>query len=369
MASSKATRSAGAHARIHTLAKSIPRGTVATYGQLAAITGGCTPRMAGYAMAAVRPDDRVPWHRVINSQGRVSVRPGADVQRAMLEAEGVVFGANGAIDLDRFGWRGPGSAHRTRKSPRRKGSSVVHKGNGSVRKGGSMPEVSFTGFSKETVSFYRELVAHNDKRWFESHKADYQEHVIAPALAFVTDMSARLRSMAPGIVPDTRTNGAGSIFRIYRDTRFSRDKLPYKTHLGILLWDGRAKKMESRGFYFHVEPPNMMLAVGMYQFTPGQLRAYREAVADPKSGAALSRAVKKVTGNPGCAIGEPHYKRVPRGYEPDHPRAELLRYSGMGGVAEGRIPKEFTKPALLDYCLDRWKQMMPLYRWLERVSV
>ncbi len=95
-------------ARIHELARMIPRGRVATYGQLAAIAGGCTPRMAGYAMAAVRPEDEVPWHRVVNARGAISERPGAEVQRKMLEAEGVEFGRGGTIDLDRFGWVGPG---------------------------------------------------------------------------------------------------------------------------------------------------------------------------------------------------------------------------------------------------------------------
>lgn len=344
----------------------IPRGKVATYGQLAAIAGGCTPRMAGYAMASVRPDDNVPWHRVINSQGRVSERPGAEVQRAMLKAEGVVFSPAGAIDLKRFGWTGPGGTRR--KSTRGGKQSARGRTSGAERRGGHVETSGFTGFSKETTEFYRELVKHNDKRWFDSHKADYQEFVIEPARAFVTAMSTRLQKIAPEIVPDTRTNGSGSIFRIYRDTRFSKDKVPYKTHLGIFLWDGHAKKLESRGFYFQIEPPNMMLAVGMYRFTPEQLAVYRVAVADPKGGAALKRAITKVTGSPGCAIGEPHYKRIPRGFDPDHPRAELLKHNGMYAYTEGRIPKEFTSSALLDYCFDRWKPMMPLHRWLGRVA-
>ncbi len=339
----------------------IPAGRVATYGQLAAIAGGCTPRMAGYAMASVRPEDNVPWHRVINSQGRISERPGAEVQRAMLEAEGVAFSASGTIDLERFGWTGPGGGRvGDMHAPRRAG--------GAERRGGRMETNGFNGFPKETIEFYRELVKHNDKRWFDAHKADYQEFVIEPAREFVVAMGARLQKIAPEIVPDTRTNGAGSIFRIYRDTRFSKDKAPYKTHLGVFLWDGRAKKLESRGFYFQIEPPTMMLAAGMYRFTPEQLAAYRAAVADPKGGPALKRAITRVAGNPGCAIGEPHYKRVPRGFEPDHPRAELLKHNGMYAYTEGRIPREFTKPSFVDYCFDRWKPMMPLHRWLDRVS-
>jgi len=340
----------GAHARVHALARMIPRGKVATYGQLAAIAGACTPRMAGYAMASVRPEDNVPWHRVINGQGRISERPGAELQRTMLEAEGVVFSPGGRVDLTRFGWTGPGVGRRR------------------SRGGASMKTSGFSGFPRETIEFYRELVKHNDKRWFERHKADYREHVIEPSVEFVLAMAARLQKVAPEIVPDTRTNGAGSIFRIYRDTRFGKDKSPYKTHLGIFFWDGRAKKLESRGFYFQIEPPTMMLASGMYRFTPDQLKAYRKAVDDSKGGAALKRAITKVTSHPGIAVGEPHYKRVPRGFDPDHRRAELLKHNGMYCYTEGRIPKEFRSPALVDYCLDRWKQMLPLHRWLDRVA-
>jgi len=365
------SRSAGAHARVRALARLIPAGRVATYGQLAAIAGGCTPRMAGYAMAGVRPEDNVPWHRVMNSQGRISERPGAEMQRAMLEAEGITFSPAGAVDLKQFGWTGPGGSRRDAErvaNGKRSTRITVH---GAESRGGdaAMSEVSgFTGFTRETVEFFRELARHNDKRWFDSHKADYQEFVIAPARAFVTAMSARLQEIAPEVAPDTRTNGAGSIFRIYRDTRFSKDKVPYKTHLGIFLWDGRMKKLESRGFYFHIEPPNMILSAGMYRFTPEQLRTYRDAVADPKSGAALKRAITKVTGNPECAIGGSHYKRVPRGFGPDHPRAELLKHNGMYAFTDGPIPKEFTRSSLIDHCFDRWKPMMPLYRWLGRVS-
>jgi methylated-DNA-protein-cysteine methyltransferase-like protein len=95
--------------RIYNVVRRIPRGRVASYGQIAAYTGQCTPRQAGYAMAALR-DDSVPWHRVINSQGRISFpenSPGAIQQRQLLEEEGVEFDRTGRIDLKRFGWRGP----------------------------------------------------------------------------------------------------------------------------------------------------------------------------------------------------------------------------------------------------------------------
>jgi methylated-DNA-protein-cysteine methyltransferase-like protein len=105
------SRGKGVHDDIYRLARLIPPGRVATYGQLAAIHGDCTPRMVGYAMAGVPAGSDVPWHRVINSKGEISFPPGSEgreVQRTLLEAEGVEFDGRGKVDLRRFGWGGPG---------------------------------------------------------------------------------------------------------------------------------------------------------------------------------------------------------------------------------------------------------------------
>jgi methylated-DNA-protein-cysteine methyltransferase-like protein len=107
----KPSQDEGAHQRIYALTRLVPAGRVATYGQLAAIDGRCTPRMVGYAMAGIPSGSDVPWHRVINSKGEISFPEGSegrDVQRALLEAEGVEFDERGRVDLRRFGWTGPG---------------------------------------------------------------------------------------------------------------------------------------------------------------------------------------------------------------------------------------------------------------------
>lgn len=99
-----------AYLRIYAVARRIPPGRVATYGQIAAIVGDCTPRMVGYAMAAVPPGSGVPWHRVINAQGKISLRAdggGSEEQRARLEAEGIIFDGEGRVNLRRVQWPGP----------------------------------------------------------------------------------------------------------------------------------------------------------------------------------------------------------------------------------------------------------------------
>ena len=99
--------------RIYQVVKAIPKGTVTTYGQIAKLAGGCSPRNVGYALSALPDDHDIPWHRVINSQGRISPRsePGGDlIQRQMLESEGVVFNEKNQVDLGRHGWSPAGRA-------------------------------------------------------------------------------------------------------------------------------------------------------------------------------------------------------------------------------------------------------------------
>ncbi|GAB4444462.1 MAG: hypothetical protein Kow0031_26900 [Anaerolineae bacterium] len=107
---SKSLKAAPVYERIYAVVGQIPRGRVATYGQIAAIVGRCTPRMVGYAMAALPYGSTVPWQRVINRQGKVSPRSGGSgsaKQRQILEAEGVVFDGQGRVDFKQFGWPGP----------------------------------------------------------------------------------------------------------------------------------------------------------------------------------------------------------------------------------------------------------------------
>ncbi|MFH1501417.1 MAG: DUF2461 domain-containing protein [Candidatus Eisenbacteria bacterium] len=224
-------------------------------------------------------------------------------------------------------------------------------------------EVTFNGFSRETVKFYRDLKKNNDKTWFAEHKELYREVVLDPAQAFVLEMAQRLRKVAPGVVGDPRLNGAGSIFRIHRDTRFGTDKSPFKTHLGILLWEGEGKKVERSGFYVHLEPPNLMLGVGVYMFTKENLERYRKAATSPRSGPLLAKAVKAIESR-GYEVGGSHYKRVPRGFDPDHPNAALLKHNGLYAGFETKVPDEFYSGKFVDHCLRHFKKMLPLHEWL-----
>lgn len=230
---------------------------------------------------------------------------------------------------------------------------------------------SFSGFSEETLSFYRGLTTHNTKEWFDEHKKDFENFVMEPARAFVVDMGSRLRTIAPGIISDPRVNK--SLFRINRDTRFSKDKTPYKTHLAVWFWEGAGKRMECSGFYFHLEPNRLMLGAGIYMFEKPALEEYRRSVVHPVHGPKLVEAIDalegEVQGSGGCGLyqGE-QYKRVPRGYDPDHERADLLLNKGLVAGDDGKIPPELYSSALLDYCMMRYEKMLPLHRWLVEMT-
>ena len=230
---------------------------------------------------------------------------------------------------------------------------------------------SFSGFSEGTVLFYRQLAAHNTKEWFDDHRKEFESFVMEPARAFVVDVGERLRAIAPGIIADPRVNK--SLFRINRDTRFSKDKTPYKKHLAIWFWEGAKKRMECSGFYFHLEPDRLMLGAGIYMFEKTALEEYRRSVVHPVHGPKLAQAIEglqgKVKGNGGCGLypGE-RYKRVPRGYDPDHERAELLLNKGLVAGDDGTIPQDLFSPALLDYCMVRYEKMLPLHRWLVEMT-
>jgi uncharacterized protein (TIGR02453 family) len=225
---------------------------------------------------------------------------------------------------------------------------------------------AFPGFPEKTVIFLRDLAAHNDRDWFAAHKAEYEAVVLAPSRAFVLAMGERLRRLAPGIKFDPRANG--SLFRIYRDTRFSTDKSPFKTNLGILFWEGNGPRMDCSSYYFHLEPPTLMLGGGLYVFSRPLLERYRRAVADPEYGPELAAIVKKITARPGYTMGGEHYKRVPAGYDADPAAAGLLRHAGLYAGCEAPIPAELYTPGIIDYCLERFKPMEPLHRWLAALT-
>lgn len=220
----------------------------------------------------------------------------------------------------------------------------------------------FNGFPREMITFFKDLRENNNNTWFQENKDVYEKFVKEPSQDFVLEMGEMLRHLSPNIIADPKVNR--SLFRLNRDTRFSKDKRPYKTNLGIWFWEGQGKRMECSGFYFHLSPPTFMLGVGLYIFPNQILKKYREAVVHPVLGRQLAEAVEEVEAK-GYDIGVKHYKKVPRGFDAGHENAEFLLFNGLTAHIETDIPNEFFTREILDYSFQKFKEMDPIQKWVK----
>jgi uncharacterized protein (TIGR02453 family) len=220
----------------------------------------------------------------------------------------------------------------------------------------------FSGFSEESIVFLRDIRQNNNKMWFEQNRFVFDNTLMKEARSFVVSMGDRLRTIAPELIAEPKTDR--SIFRFHRDTRFSKDKSPYKTHLGIYFWEGPFKKVENSGFYFQLEPSRVFLGTGIHMFNSTVMQAYRDAVVDPKLGASLLKAIGKVKAHPEYDMGWIKYKRTPRGYDPEHPNADLLLHGGLGFQYEEPVSDRIHSASFLDDVYKRFEDMSPIHRWL-----
>ncbi len=219
----------------------------------------------------------------------------------------------------------------------------------------------FTGFDDTTFEFLRGLSRNNDKAWFEAHRADYQAGYVEAARSFVAALGPRLEVFAPGISAEPRING--SIFRIHRDVRFSKDKTPYKPHLDLWFWQGKHRGAGSPGFFFRLRHDAIIVGAGIHGFDKPGLSRYRDAVAGEDLGPALARLETRLA-KAGYPLEGEHYKKVPRGYDADHPRARLLRFNALHAAYSGKVPSEARSKKLVTFVAGHCKRLAPLHGWL-----
>ena len=224
----------------------------------------------------------------------------------------------------------------------------------------------FSGFPQEGLDFLRDLADNNNRVWFQAHKETYVTHVLDPAQDFVQALGQRLKTISDGIMYDARPNG-GSILRIYRDVRFSKDKTPYNTNLRVVFWEGDAKRTENPGYYVSIEPTGASVFCGQHGFPKPVLEAYREAVVDDSLGEGLEKAIASVEAAGGYQVGGSHYKRVPRGYDSDRPRADLLKHNGLYAHVGDISPEVITTPEFVEVCFQHCRRMAPLQQWLVKM--
>ena len=186
-------------------------------------------------------------------------------------------------------------------------------------------------FTPGLFAFLRDLAANNDREWFAANKGRYVAEVQEPALAFVEDVGMRLGEVSRHLVADARTTG-GSLFRIYRDIRFSKDKTPYKTHVGIQFRHERTRDVHAPGFYLHLEPGSVFVACGIWHPDRDTLHAIRTAIAarPPRWTAVIEEPAFRRR----FRLGGESLKRAPAGFDPEHPLIEELKRKDFIAVAD-----------------------------------
>jgi uncharacterized protein (TIGR02453 family) len=213
-------------------------------------------------------------------------------------------------------------------------------------------------FTAATLRFLRALKRNNRREWFNAHRDDYEAHIRQPMTAIVERLAVDLRAFAPELVASPKV----SMYRIYRDTRFSDNKTPYKTHVAAVFPTRGLPKHEGAGAYFQISPDQVWIGGGMYMPQPPQLFAVREHIAGHV------KQLRGIVESPGFRkhLGEltgDTLKRVPRGFCAEHPAAEYLKFKHF--VAGAEFPATLAaSPAFYKTLLTVFRQITPLTRFL-----
>ncbi len=205
-------------------------------------------------------------------------------------------------------------------------------------------------FKPDLFQFLRQLKRHNDREWFAKNKTRYQHVVVEPAIEFINGFAPRLEKLSPHFVADARPT-RGSLFRIYRDTRFSLDKIPYKTHIGIHFSHESGKDAHAPVFYLHLEPEGCFAAAGVWHPDTCALTKIRNAiVSQPEQWKKVTRTLE---------IEGESLTRPPKGFCSEHPLIEDLKrkdYVTSAALTEEQV----CGPTLMKEFAAACRKMMPL---------
>jgi uncharacterized protein (TIGR02453 family) len=193
-----------------------------------------------------------------------------------------------------------------------------------------------TYFGRETFRFLRDLADNNDREWFAANRARYEARVRDPALRFIQDFAAELGELSGHFQAGPR-----ALFRIHRDTRFSKDKSPYKSYTGIQFRHDRAKDVHAPGYYLHIEPGGVFAGLGIWRPDGASLRAIRERIVEKP--ADWKRAMRAKRFRETFNLQGDRLKRPPRGFDAEHPLIDDLRWKDF--IAIRNLPQSFVTGA------------------------
>jgi uncharacterized protein (TIGR02453 family) len=219
----------------------------------------------------------------------------------------------------------------------------------------------FTGFADRDGRFFRALARNQRRDWYAAHRQEYEDGWQAPMKALLAEVRERIDPLFPN-----HPLSPPKVFRIYRDVRFSKDKSPYKTHIGgyIAIDETGEGPAATAPLYFHVAADEVFVASGQYVMDGAQLARFRAAVLDDRRGGELAAILKKL-GRAGFAVGSSEtLQRIPRGLDPGHPRADLLRRKGLIATFPALPRALLVSRELVTWLVSHTKRVVPLVEWL-----
>jgi uncharacterized protein (TIGR02453 family) len=223
----------------------------------------------------------------------------------------------------------------------------------------------FEGFADRDGRFFRALATHQTRPWFDAHRHEYEAGWAAPMKALLVEVRDRIDRFFPHL-----PLAEPKVFRIYRDVRFSKDKSPYKTHIGgyVAVEGGGRGPAVASPLYLHIAGTERFACAGHYMMDADQLARFRRAVLDERRGASLATLAKKLV-RAGYAVGSHEtLAKVPRGIDPAHPRADLLKRKGII-VTFPALPRELlVSRGLVDWLVKQVKPIVPLVEWLAETA-
>ena len=223
-----------------------------------------------------------------------------------------------------------------------------------------VPGVEFPGFKPAIFEFLDELADNNNRPWFAENKGRYERQVLEPCQAFIRAFRPRLKKISPFFVASDRRIG-GSLMRVYRDTRFAKDKTPYKTNVGIQFRHQLGRDVHAPGFYVHMAPDECFLALGAWRPDRPSLDRIRQAIVD--EGGRWRRATRGKKFRQVFALDGGRLKRPPRGFPADHPWIEDLKRTDFIGL-EALEEQDVLDKRFPDYVASSFAAGRPFMRFL-----
>ncbi len=221
----------------------------------------------------------------------------------------------------------------------------------------------FTGFGPEFFQFFTDIKENNDREWFAANKQRYDHEVIVPILDFIETIAEPLEKVSPYFLANPKKHG-GSMFRIYRDVRFAKDKRPYKENAAIQFRHMNGRDAHAPGFYVHLEPGNIRFGGGVWMPASKQIKSIRQSISSDKAGWSRVRNNKKLNAMFDELRGE-SLKRPPRGYDPAHPHIEDLKRKSFF-LMHGATNTQAARADFVADVINGFKAASPLMRFLCR---